>query len=202
MLYYVTMTRFPACKNPAKIQDFLNTLKFNFEESGDTLSSPAEVLRRGSAHCFEGAILGARLLSKIGYKPLVMCLKATKHDFDHVVAPFCVDGYWGALSKTNHAVLRYREPVYKNLRELAMSYFHEYFLHDGTKTLRYYSDPLDLSIFSDDWIHAPDDLWGIDDELDRVKYYEIVPQKHVRKLRKADKIERDAGEIVEWRRGK
>lgn len=183
---------------PAQIQDFLNTLKFNFEESGDTLSGPVQVLGRGSAHCFEGAILGAHMLSKIGYKPLVMCLKATKHDFDHVIAPFRVDGYWGALSKTNHAVLRYREPVYKTLRELAMSYFHEYFLSNGTKTLRYYSDPLDLSMFSDDWIHVADNLWGIDDELDQVNYHPIVPKKYIKKLRKADNIERDAGNIVEY----
>lgn len=191
-------------KTPAHIQDFLNELAFNFEEQGGTLSSPKTVIERGSAHCFEGAILGAHLLSLIpgaSHKPLVMCLKSTKHDFDHVVAPFRVDGYWGALSKTNHAVLRYREPMYKTLRELALSYFHEYFLPDGTKTLRQYSDPLDLSIFSDDWVNADDDLWGINEELDRVPYHDMVPKNHIKKLRLADPIERKTGEIVEWKTG-
>lgn len=188
---------------PAKIQDFLNGLKFNFEKNGDTLSGPAQVLRRGSAHCFEGALLGAYLLSKIPgkkNKPLVVCLKATKHDYDHVIAPFRVNGLWGALSKTNHAVLRYREPVYKNLRELAMSYFHEYFLNNGEKTLRYYSDPLNLNEFEEGWELLDGDLWGIDDELDKVNYHEIVPKKHIKKLRLVDKIERDAGKIVEYTR--
>jgi hypothetical protein len=195
------MQHFRKLNNPAKIQDFLNSLKFNFEKSGDTLSSPATVFKRGSAHCFEGAILGAYLLSQIParpkHKPLVMCLRAAKPDVDHVVAPFRVNGYWGALSKTNHAVLRYREPVYKTLRELALSYFHEYFLNDGTKTLRQFSDPLDLSVFADDWANTDDNLWGIDEELDRVTYHDIVPKTLRRNLRKADHIEREAGKITE-----
>ena len=197
------MNGFAACKTPAQIQDYLNELAFNFEENSGTLSSPQTVVDRGSAHCFEGAILGAYLLSTLGHQPLVMCLQSTKHDFGHVIAPFRINGFWGALSKTNHAVLRYREPVYATIRELAMSYFHEYFLADGTKTLRRYSDPLDLSIFSDDWAHSPDDLWGINEELDAVPYHDIVPPSLVKSLRKADPIERKAGEIVEWKpRGK
>ena len=112
---------------PAKVQDFLNTLLFNFEEEGDTLKSPIMTLREGKAHCMEGALLGAYILSIHGCKPLILHLKTTKGDFDHVIALFQESGYWGALSKTNHAVLRYREPVYRNVRELVMSYFHEYF---------------------------------------------------------------------------
>ena len=121
---------------PAKVQDYLNSLKFNFEEGGETLKSPIGVLREGNAHCLEGAILGAYILSIHGHKPLILHLETTKDDFDHVIATFRVNSLWGALSKTNHAVLRYREPIYKNIRELVMSYFHEYFLDNGVKTLR------------------------------------------------------------------
>src|SRR3989344_8157903 len=106
---------------PAKVQDFLNTLKFNFEKGGPTCMSPLVTLRARRAHCLEGAMLGAYILSFQGFPPLLMHLKTTRHDYEHVIAPFKVDGLWGALSKTNHAVLRYREPVYKNIRELAMS---------------------------------------------------------------------------------
>lgn len=183
---------------PAKVQDFLNGLDFNFEEDGVyTLQSPKIVLRSRKAHCIEGAILGAYILSLHGHKPLILHLKAQKGDFDHVVALFKVGGLWGALSKTNHAVLRYREPVYKNIRELVMSYFHEYFLDNGQKTLRQYSDPLNLNDFEDDWPFTGESLFGIDEELDNIKHHDIVPKNILKNLRKADKIETEAGKIVE-----
>jgi len=184
---------------PAKVQDFLNSLHFNFEEKGkDTVKSPIRVLREKNAHCLEGAILGAYALSLHGHKPLLLHLQTTKEDFDHIVAPFKEKKLWGALSKTNHGVLRYREPVYKNIRELVMSYFHEYFLNDGRKTLRKYSRPLNLNVFEDDWMLAEEDLWGIDEELDKIRHYDIVPKNILKKLRKADKIEIKIGKIVEY----
>lgn len=186
---------------PAKVQDFLNSLSFNFEEDGrPTLKSPMQVLRTGSAHCIEGAILGAYILSLHGFEPLVLHLEATKGDFDHVIAPFKVDGLWGALSKTNHAVLRYREPIYKDIRELVMSYFHEYFLDNGKKTLRKYSKPLNLTTFEHDWPTSYENLWGIDEELDRIKHYDIAGEAKLKTLRKADAIEIEAGKIVEYRK--
>ncbi len=185
---------------PAKVQDFLNSLKFNFEEGGETLKSPLMVLREGNAHCLEGAILGAYILSLHGYPPLLLYLEATKHDYDHVVVLFKQNGLWGALSKTNHAVLRYREPVYKNIRELVLSYFHEYFLDDGRKTLRKYSRPLNLNTFEKGWETSEEDLWGIDEELNKIKYYDIAPKSIIKKLRLAEKIEIDAGKIVEWKK--
>jgi hypothetical protein len=185
---------------PVRAQDFLNDLKFNFEEKGETLKSPLFVLRAGEAHCLEGALLGAYILSQHGFRPYLMHLKAEKGDYDHVVAPFKVRGFWGALSKTNHAVLRYREPIYKNIRELAMSYFHEYFLNDGRKTLRQYSALLNLSALGKNWITQKGDLWDIDKELDKIKHYDIVPKFHLKKLRKADKIEIKAGRIVEFKK--
>ncbi len=182
---------------PAKVQDFLNTLSFNFEKEGETVKSPIRVLREKNAHCLEGAILGAYILSLHGFLPLLLHLKTTKNDFDHVVAPFKINGRFGALSKTNHAVLRYREPVYQNIHELAMSYFHEYFLDNGLKTLRQYSQPLDLNVFEKGWEVEEEDLWGIDEELDRIKHYDLIPRKI--NLRKADKIEIEAGKIQEYK---
>lgn len=185
---------------PAKVQDFLNSLHFNFELSGETLRSPFFVIRNKEAHCFEGALLGAYVLSLHGFTPYLMHLKATRGDFDHVITPFKINGLWGALSKTNHAVLRYREPIYKNIRELALSYFHEYFLDTGIKTLRQYSVLLNLTTFEKDWPFLDGNLWGIDEELDKIKHYEIIPQSHIKKLRKADKVEIRAGKIVEFKR--
>lgn len=197
---------------PVKIQDFLNSLKFNFEKRGETLKSPLFTLRERNAHCFEGALFGAYILSLHGFTPYLMHLKVTKADYDHVVAPFKIHGLWGALSKTNHSVLRYREPIYKNIRELAMSYFHEYFLDNGKKTLRQYSVPLNLNIFKksvffhsglaagEDWITTEKDLWSIDKALDKIKHYDIAPKSHLKKLRRADKVEIKAGKIVEYKK--
>jgi len=188
---------------PAKVQDFLNSLRFNFEKDGrETIKSPIRVLREKNAHCLEGAILGAYVLSLHGHKPLILHLQTTKGDFDHIIALFKEDGLWGALSKTNHGVLRYREPVYKNIRELVMSYFHEYFLDDGKKTLRRYSKPLNLNVFEKNWMLEEKDLWDIDEELDRIKHYDIAPKKVFKKLRKADKIEIEMGKIIEWKKKK
>ena len=189
---------------PAKVQDFLNSLKFNFEKKGETLKSPILTLRAQRAHCFEGALLGAYILSLHGFTPYLMHLKAIKGDYDHVVAPFKVRGLWGALGKTNHAVLRYREPIYLSCRELAMSYFHEYFLNSGSipgkKTLRQYSKLLDLNVFEKNWAVMKGDLWEIDKKLDKIKHYNIVPKTYIKKLRKADEIEIKAGKIVEYKK--
>ena len=183
---------------PAKAQDFLNALQFNFEEKGETLKSPILTLRQGNAHCFEGALFGAYILSLHGFTPYLIHLKSTEDDYDHVVAPFELDGFWGALSKTNHAVLRYREPIYKNIRELALSYFHEYFIDNGRKTLRQYSELFNLNTLDKSWIIAEKDLWVIDKKLDKIKHYDMVPKAYLKKLRKADKIEIKAGNVTEY----
>lgn len=109
---------------PNKIQDYLDTLPINYEKSGETYHSPRFVLQHKKAHCLEGALLAAVALMIQGYKPLLLDLRTTSRDTDHVVASENFNGYWGAISKTNHAVLRYRDPIYKTPRELALSYFH------------------------------------------------------------------------------
>ncbi len=181
---------------PIKIQDFLNTLKINFEEGGDTCFSPRQVLKFGKAHCIEGALLAAVALRFHGFAPLIVDLESTKKDFDHVAAVFKKNGCWGALSKTNHTVLRYREPVYKTVRELVMSFFHEYFLDNGKKTLRRYA-LVDLSRFDKlHWATSDEDVWYIPEYLTRVKHFDILTKSQIRGLRKADKIEIESGKLV------
>ncbi len=186
---------------PAKIQDFLNRIPANFEPGGDTLKSPRRVLRENNAHCIEGALLAAVALRVHGQDPLIMDLKSQPTDKDHVVTLFRKNGYWGAISKTNHGVLRYREPIYRTPRELALSYFHEYFLDDGTKTLRSYSVPFDLSRFDDQhWMTSEEDLWDIGAALDDARHFPLLNRVQVKGLRKADAIERDMGKMTEWKR--
>ncbi len=187
------------CDSPHKIQDFLNTLGMNFDIGKRTCRSPREVLRHGKAKCIEGAILAAAMLRVAGWKPLVMDLRSVPYDYDHVVALFRIDGFWGAISKTNHGVLRYREAVYKSVRELAMSYFHEYFLEKGEKTLRSHSGAIDLSRFDRrQWMTTKDDLWDIYEHLDAVRHYPILTRSQIARLRPADPIERAMGKLTEW----
>jgi hypothetical protein len=183
---------------PEKIQDFLNSLPFNFEKKGETCMSPKRVLENKTAHCFEGALFAAAALQVQGQKPLLLDLKASGKDDDHVLALFKQGKYWGAISKTNHAVLRYREPIYATARELAVSYFHEYFLPDGTKTLKSFSKPFDLSKIKTDWIRSDKNLFVLTRMLDKSSHMQIVPKDL--KLRKADDIEIKAGEIVEYKK--
>lgn len=186
---------------PAKIQDFLNTLEFRIIGGNETCSSPRSVLRHRQAQCMEGAMFAAAALRFHGRKPLIVDLVATKHDADHVIAVFQIDQYWGAISKTNHGVLRYREPVYKSVRELVMSYFHEYFLQSNRKkTLRSFSKPVDLSRFDHlDWETNNEDNWFIPDYLTTISHTPILTDSQIKKLRPADPIEVAMAAIEEWK---
>lgn len=192
---------FRRLNTPKKIQDFLNKLKINFEEKGDTCMSPRMVLRTGKAHCIEGAILAAAILRFHGHEPLIVDFEATKDDFDHVIAVFKKQGYWGSIGKTNHAVLRYREPVYRDVRELVMSHFHEYFMNEnGKKTLRTFSKPVNLRRFDKEkWMTLEGDVWFINDYLAKIPHTKILTRSQIMNLRKADKIEIKAGKIVEFK---
>lgn len=184
---------------PTKIQDFLDTLPINYEKKGETHMSPRVVLREKKAHCIEGALLAATALWVHGEEPLLMDLTAAPEDDDHVVALYKKNGYWGAISKTNHAVLRFRDPIYKTLRELALSYFHEWFLDEnGLKMLRSYSKPLNLKRLGASWITAEEDLWYLDEHLDTLPHFSLVPKENKKYLRPADATERTAGNIREW----
>jgi hypothetical protein len=135
-----------------------------------------------------------------GQRPLLLDLVTIRPDFDHVVALFTEDGHWGAISKTNHAILRYREPIFKNVRELALSYFHEYFLPDGKKSLRTFSEPFDLSKLGTFWITTNDNLASITELIDHSPHTDILSSKQKRKLRKADQIEIDATDLEEYKK--
>ena len=190
-----------SCTTPRKIQDFLDTIPMNFELGKQTCYSPRQVLRFHRAYCVEGAVLAAAMLRVAGWRPLVMDLRSVGHDYDHVIAVFQIDGCWGAISKTNHGVLRYREAIYKSLRELALSFFHEYFTDDGQKTLRAYSGAIDLSRFDKNhWMTTEKPLWDIYAYLDDVRHYSILTRAQIARLRYADPIERRMGMLSEWPR--
>ncbi len=190
---------FQKLSTPEKIQDFLDTLPFNFEKRGETHMSPRWALGAKKAHCIEGALIAAAALWVHGEQPLLLDLIAKRPDDDHVVALYKKNGYWGAISKTNHACLRFRDPLYKNVRELALSYFHEWFMNDtGEKTLRSYSTPLNLKKFGGDWITSEKELWWLDKELNTLPHHTLIPKGNERFVRKADSIEIRAGKIVEW----
>lgn len=185
--------------SPIKIQDFLDTLPINYEKKGETHMSPRRVLREKKAHCIEGALLAATALWIHGEEPLLLDLTAAPEDDDHIVALYKKNGYWGAISKTNHATLRFRDPIYKTLRELALSYFHEWFLDEnGLKMLRSYSKPLNLKRLGTTWITAEEDLWYLDEHLDNLPHFSLVPNGNKKHLRPADKMERTAGNLREW----
>lgn len=191
---------FKKLNSPSKIQDFINSINVNFEENGDSCYSPRMVLKENKCHCIEAAILAALILRVNGFKPLIVDLTANNQDFDHVFAVFKIDGKWGAISKSNHVTLRYREPVYGSIKELVMSYFNEYYNDKGKKTLRSYSNPINLSKFDRiEWMTRDDELWEIANYLAEVKHVNLLTRKQIKRLRKADKIEMDVGKIVEYK---
>ena len=184
---------------PQKIQDFLNRIPANFEVGGQTCLSVREVLRQRRAHCIEGAMLAACALWVHGEPPLLLDLRAER-DFDHVVALFRRGRCWGAISKTNPAVLRWRDPVYRSLRELAMSYLHEYANKRGQKTLRSYAGPFDLRRFDPAlWVTSDKNCWEIGATLDDMPHRRLLTRRQSRGLRLHDAMERKAGALSEHR---
>lgn len=192
---------FKSLNTPAKVQDYLNKIPVNFEEAGkDTCYSPRRVLRENKCHCVEGAILAALILRVNGYPPLLLDLTASSKDFDHVLCVFQKEGKWGAIAKTNHYSLRYRDPVYSTIRELVMSYFHEYFNEAGKKTLRSYAGPIDLTLFDhENWMTTEEEIWQIPEYLAEVPHFQILTKKQIANLRDADEIETRVSDLVEYK---
>jgi hypothetical protein len=174
-------------KTPERIQRFLDQdIGYNKEPGGVTCRSPRRVLGDGVAHCMEGALLGAAALRVLGYPPLLVDLEAVRDD-DHVLAVFRVRSHWGAIAKSNYAGLRYREPVYRTLRELAMSYFEHYYNLKGEKTLRTYSRPVNLTRFdSIGWMTAEEDVWAIPEHLVVIPHIPLLAPGMDRKLSRMD----------------
>lgn len=176
--------------DPDKIQGFLDSIDYN---PNYECRSPRWVIKKRSAHCFEGALFAAAALSYIGHKPLLVDMKAFNDD-DHVIAVFREDGHWGAVAKSNFTTLRYREPVYRNLRELIMSYFDFYFNIYGDKSLRSYSLPLNLSQYNDrNWATTDEDLEYIGDKLEQLHHINVVSEKMIKKLKVASETMLKAG---------
>jgi hypothetical protein len=186
--------------SPQKIQDFLFTLGQNFEVDGDTCRTVRGVLETRRAHCIEGAMLAACAFWVHGEPPLLLDMRAVR-DFDHVVALFRRHGRWGALSKTNGIGLRSRDPVYGSLRELAMSYFHEYANRRDHKTLREYSIPFDLRrVDPAVWVSGTKNAWSVCEALDELRHFKLVDGRHLRAVTRRDPFEREAGNLVQYRR--
>jgi hypothetical protein len=164
---------------PFKIQQFLDTCDYN---STTETRSPRYILSMKRAHCLEGALFAAVCLEYHGFKPLVLDLQAVNDD-DHVIAIYRMDRHWGAVAKSNFTTLRFREPVYRSLRELAMSYFDFYFNTDGDKTLRGYSLPQNLSRFDKmGWRTTEADLEDIGYYLDRVRHIPLVDIQQINRM--------------------
>ena len=182
---------------PVKIQQFLdNDIGYNQEPHGATCYSPSTVLRERVAHCMEGALLAAMALRNLGYPPLLVDLEAVR-DSDHVLAVYRVDGHWGALAKSDYAGLRFREPVYATIRELALSYFEHYYNPAGEKTLRAYSRPVNLARFDRPlkWMTTLDEVWDIPSHLVGIPHTSNLTKPMERRLTRMDPRLYQAGRV-------
>jgi hypothetical protein len=168
---------FRRLRTPEKIQRFLDGLAYNKEPAGPTCRSPRRVLRDRTGHCMEGALFAAAALRMAGFPPLLLDLEAVRDD-DHVLAVFRRRGHWGALAKSNYSGLRYREPVYRTLRELVMSYFEHYYNLKREKTLRRYSRPVNLRRFdSIGWMTSEEDVWAVPEYLTVISHTALLPPR-------------------------
>jgi hypothetical protein len=179
---------FSRLTTPERIQRFLDDdLRYNMEPGGDTCYSPRLTLKHGAAHCMEGAMVAATALRLLGHPPLIVDLEAVR-DSDHVLAVYRVRGLWGALAKSDYSGLRSREPVYRTLRELVMSYFEHYYNPAGEKTLRTYSRPVNLTRFDSlGWMTAERDVWEIPNHLCDIPHTPIFPARLARSLARMDR---------------
>ena len=185
---------------PQKIQAFLVGLKQNFEPNGDTCRPVRTVLRERNAHCIEGAMLAACALWVHGEPPIVMDMRAVR-DYDHVIALYRRNGHWGAISKTNGAALRWRDPVYRSLRELAISYFHEYTNRRDHKTLREFSVPYDLRrVDPAIWVTGEKDAWHVAEALEAIPHFRLVSRRMEKTLVRRDPFERKVGAMLQYPR--
>ena len=178
------LSLFKKLSSPIKIQRYLNRMAYDPNYGA---RSPRWIIKERKAHCFEGAIFAAAALRQLGHRPRLVDIRSWNDD-DHVIAVFKERGLWGALAKSNFTVIRFREPVYRSLRELVMSYFDVYFNPLGEKTMRSYSRPLDLSQFDGRrWMTTDEDLEYIGDKLNAIKHIPVITRGMIRRLNRADK---------------
>jgi len=199
-LFSPTLVRvFKKFKKPYDIQLYLNKLKYN---PVCECSSPEQVIKNQKANCTEGAFLGAAALRFLGFKPLVTYILASSNDDDHFLALFKQNGRWGAISKSNFTVLRYREPVYQSIRELVMSYFDFYYNTAGQKTLRAYTIPYNLARFDKyNWMTTDQDISFIGDYSDEIRQCKVLDRKMIRSLSPLEKSLLKGGLLGSDRKG-
>lgn len=183
---------FRRLSTPERIQQFLDGLTYRAEAEP---ASPRGVIAERRAHCYDGALFAASALRRLGHPPRLLDLRAVRDD-DHVLAVFQAGGAWGALAKSNFAGLRFREPIHRTLRELALSYFEDYFNTDGEKTLREYSGALSLAQFDRlGWEHRADHLHRISDRLDALRHHRLLTPAQARRLARVDPRSMEAGMV-------
>lgn len=179
-----------ALKTPAQIQKFIDSIEYEY---ANTARSPERVLRERKGHCMEGALVAAAALRLNGHPPLLMDLEAVQDD-DHVVAIYRERGLWGSIAKSNFAGLRFRAPVYRTLRELALSYFEDCYNLRGERTLRSYSRPVNLKrLDGQHWMTAEGDVWCVPELLIAARHYQLLPDKVARALPRLDRRSFEAG---------
>jgi hypothetical protein len=177
--------------SPNQIQAFLDKLAYS-PETG--YRCPLRVIREKMAHCFDGALFGAAALWRLGYPPLILYMIATARDDDHLLALYRRDGRWGSVAKSNFVGLRFREPVYRTLRELVMSYFELYYNVAREKTLRSYTVPLNLGVYDkQNWMVRDEPLERIAERLDEIRKFPILTRRAVRGLSLVDERSYRAG---------
>ncbi|MFN0122376.1 MAG: hypothetical protein ACKV2V_17925 [Blastocatellia bacterium] len=183
-------------RTPEKIQSFLDAeIGYNKEKDGETCRSPRRVLRDRVGHCAEGAFLAAAALRAHGHAPLIVDLEAVRDD-DHLLAVYRQHNHWGAIAKSNYSGLRFREPVYRNIRELVMSYYAHYYNLAGELTLRAFSRPVNLARFDrHGWETREDDLWDICEYFCTVPHSRVLPLPLERKRRRLDQRLFEAGRV-------
>ncbi|MBN2550997.1 MAG: hypothetical protein JXB15_17670 [Anaerolineales bacterium] len=183
---------FSSLTTPLQIQDWLDSIPYVGEELN---RSPLRVVRDRQAHCLDGGLFAAAALRMIGYPALILDLVPEPGtDDDHVLALFQQSGLWGALAKSNFSGLRYREPLYRSLRELCMSYFEDFFNVQGQKTLRGYTRPMDLSRFDRyDWLHRETGVEAISTRLYSLKSIPLLSAESAAALAPVDRRSYEAG---------
>lgn len=170
--------------SPVAIQAYLDEIRYSIV---DTTRSPRGVMTSRRAHCFDGALLAAAAIEFHGGRPRLIDLRANDDDDDHILAIFERHGLYGAIGKSNYTGCRYRDPVFRTLRELAMSYFCVYFNLAGRKTLREYSALFDLTTVRDvDWRCSASDLSPLGDRIDAIRHFRLIPRRSERELALAD----------------
>ncbi len=190
---------FAMLDTPQKIQTFVERVPANYCLDGDTAMSPRRMLKTRLAHCVEAAVFAAAALYFHGKEAWLIDMRALPSDQDHVITLFKERGLWGAISKTNHAILRWRDPIYRSPRELMMSYAHEYCLASGRKSLLEYSRLFTLSRHAPSrWLTLAEDLDWLVLALDDLPHVPVAPKRALRKQRRATKIELRAQELLEW----